>query len=898
MPPVHGGRRLPCPSRAGQAHEQGFAARSRSQPVQLVQLIVPAGERDDVGRQLRGHGRRWLGSRREVVAQHDLVHRGQRGTGVGAQLVPQCPADPVVPGESGGRAAHGVERADQRRGGRLVERVILGQLGQPGDRRGRVAGADLGLGPRHDRGRVFLAQRAADAFDPVTAQTGQWLALPEVEARAQHVPVASTHRAAEAEQVDLVGADVQPIGTGFPREPRTTRFSGFEGTADPGDVSLQRPAGLLRREVAPHPVHQRVDVDSATGFEQQHRQHRLLARLADRGGAPGDGQPNRPQDMELHVKTPAGETRPRARRLQGNSRISSPQHFHNFPTGGGEHYPRSTEDGKSGRCLLEEGTEMSTPYPARRRVTTRRRAAVALVAVGSTVLASALVGLSSGPAVASSHREAPLISSDPPVDNTDVYAFVSPDRPDTVTLIANWFPFEEPNGGPNFYPWATDAHYDINIDNDGDAKADLTYRWDFRTDDRRGNATFLYNDDPVTSLDDPDLLFRQTYTLSLIDRQRPGVTTLTNSGRVAPSNVGPASMPNYGVLRDQAITAIPGGGQSFAGQADDPFFLDLRVFDLLYGGDLSEVGQDTVAGYNVNTIALQVPKSALALRGNPTRNPVIGVWSDTERYSITLRTPGTQQSIGSEVQVSRLGNPLVNEVVVPAGLKDRFNSLLPEQDRTMPALVNRVTNPEVPALIERIYGIPAPATPRNDLVEIFLTGITTKSGGQIDDTLDLNSQLNNADVDPARFAPSEQLRLNTSIPPTAQPNRLGVLGGDLQGFPNGRRLADDALDISVQALEGAAVSGIVPALAAGDRVNQNNEVPFGTVFPYVALPNNTAVNSSSSGSGAVPPFGWPNFPTMPALTGLVAVALIGSGVVLYRRQSRGNAWQGAPAPAA
>ncbi|GAB3718260.1 DUF4331 domain-containing protein [Amycolatopsis oliviviridis] len=485
---------------------------------------------------------------------------------------------------------------------------------------------------------------------------------------------------------------------------------------------------------------------------------------------------------------------------------------------------------------------MAIPHPARRRHFSRRRAAVSVIAVTATVLAGTVAGLASGPALASSHREAPLISEDPPADNTDVYAFVSPDKPDTVTLIANWYPFEEPNGGPNFYPWATDAHHDINIDNDGDAKADLTYRWDFRTEDRRGNDTFLYNDDPVTSLDDEDLLFRQTYTLSVIHRDTGRTTNLVTNGKVAPSNVGAASMPNYGTLRNQAITAVPGGGQTFAGQADDPFFLDLRIFDLLYGKDLSEVGTDTVAGFNVNTLALQVPKSALTLANSPTRNPVIGVWSDTERTSITLRTPGAQRSFGPDVQVSRLGNPLVNEVVVPAGLKDRFNSLLPEQDRAVPALVNKVLNPEVPDLVQRIYGIPAPAKPRNDLFEIFLTGITKKSGDQIN--LDLNSQLNNADVDPARFAPSEQLRLNTSIPVTAQPNRLGVLGGDLQGFPNGRRLADDALDISVQALEGAAVTGIVKALAAGDRVDRN-DVQFGAKFPYVALPNTKAVNSSS-----------------------------------------------------
>ncbi|GLZ41942.1 hypothetical protein Acsp05_55660 [Actinokineospora sp. NBRC 105648] len=506
--------------------------------------------------------------------------------------------------------------------------------------------------------------------------------------------------------------------------------------------------------------------------------------------------------------------------------------------------------------------------------------AVALVAAGSTVLTGALVGLAPGTATASSHREAPLIAGDPPADNTDVYAFVSPDKPDTVTLIANWYPFQEPNGGPNFYPWATDAHYDINIDNDGDAKADLTYRWTFRTDDRRGKNTFLYDNGPVTSLDDPNLLFRQTYTLQVIDRYGHE-STVIRDGKVAPSNTGAASMPDYGALRDQATVDVPGGGKTYVGQADDSFFLDLRVFDLLYGGNLSEVGQDTLAGYSVNTIALQLPKSAVVLRGNPTRNPVIGVWSDTERKSMFI-SPGESHAFGPYVQVSRLGNPLVNEVVVPAGLKDKFNALTPDQDRKVPDLVNRVTDPELPKLIQGIYGLPAPATPRNDLVEIFLTGITTKAGGPI--AADLNSQLNNADVDPKRFNPSEQLRLNVSIPPAASPNRLGVLANDLQGFPNGRRLTDDVLDIAVQAVEGAAVSGIVPALAAGDKVNANDK-PFGTVFPYVALPGNTAVNQSSGDAAAVPAGGGSgHFPFQSLLGGLVAAVLIGSGVALFRRR--------------
>ena len=227
-------------------------------------------------------------------------------------------------------------------------------------------------------------------------------------------------------------------------------------------------------------------------------------------------------------------------------------------------------------------------------------------------------------------------------------------------------------------------------------------------------------------------------------------------------------MPDYGTLRDQAITALPGGWKIFAGQADDPFFLDLRVFDLLYGGDLSEVGQDTLAGYNVNTIALQVPFKDVALHGDANRNPVIGVWSTTERPRVRI-SGKTSATNGDWVQVSRLGNPLVNEVVVPAGLKDAFNSLTPDKDAAIPAVVDRVNDPEVPKLIEAIYKLPAPATPRNDLVEIFLTGITTKAGGPI--KADLNSQLNNADVNAKTFRPSEMLRLNLSV--SRRPTRTG-----------------------------------------------------------------------------------------------------------------------------
>ena len=456
--------------------------------------------------------------------------------------------------------------------------------------------------------------------------------------------------------------------------------------------------------------------------------------------------------------------------------------------------------------------------------------------------AGALLGAGTG--VASSHREAPLLLDAPPVDNTDVYAFVSPDKPDTVTLIANWLPFQEPAGSPNFYPWATDARYNLKIDNNGDAKADVTYRWTFKNVDKRGTKTFLHNDGPVESLGDENLLFRQTYTLQRIyGRGKP--QTLARDAPVAPSHVGDASMPNYAKLRAEAVVDLKGGKKSFVGQADDPFFLDLRVFDLLYGGDLSETGADTLTGFNVNSLALQVPASEVTRKGDP----VIGVWSTTSRPGMRVaKKDGTQQYSGKHVDVSRLGNPLVNEVVVPAGLKDAFNALAPRYDADVPAIAKRVTDPEVPRLIEKIYGIPAPKTPRDDLVSIFLTGIKglNKPAGTV--------------------RPAELLRLNTSIKPAKDPSRLGVLGKDNAGFPNGRRLADDVVDIALQALEGAVRTGkIVEPLAAGDKVDTNDKA-FGSSFPYVALPHSgstvrpgsvkggqTPAGASSAGTGGAAP---------------------------------------------
>ena len=223
-------------------------------------------------------------------------------------------------------------------------------------------------------------------------------------------------------------------------------------------------------------------------------------------------------------------------------------------------------------------------------------------------------GLAPSSVIASSHREAPLTAADPQIDNTDVYAFVSPDKPNTVSLISSWLPFQEPAGGPNFYMWAEKTNYDIHIDNDGDARADVTYRWRFNTKYRDPNS-FIYNNGPVTSLNDPNLLIRQTYDLWQIKGNNSN--KLLNNAPVAPSHVGDASMPNYNAdLFDAAVIDAGGDGKSWSwvGQSDDPFFLDLRVFDLLYGGDFSEVGDDTLEGFNVNTMAIQVPKSKFAGR--------------------------------------------------------------------------------------------------------------------------------------------------------------------------------------------------------------------------------------------------------------------------------------------
>ncbi|MGI9027298.1 MAG: DUF4331 domain-containing protein, partial [Candidatus Saccharimonadales bacterium] len=442
---------------------------------------------------------------------------------------------------------------------------------------------------------------------------------------------------------------------------------------------------------------------------------------------------------------------------------------------------------------------------------------------------------------AASHREAPLTSGDPKVDGTDFYSFVSPDKPDTVTFIANYSPFQNPPGGPNFYSFGDNAQYDINIDNNGDAKPDITYRYTFKTTVGDGN-TFLYNTGAIKSLDDPTWNIKQTYTLTKITAD--GSKVLGENIPTPPSNIGPTSTPNYDQLQQQAIKDV-NGVTTFAGQSDDPFFADLGgLFDLLTirkvpgnnGG-----GSDGLKGFSVQSIALQVPIKDLT-NGNtvPTdaKDPaaVVGSWTTAARQTTrVLGGDGTSKSNGKFVQVSRLGAPLVNEVVAPLAAKDLFNSSKPVDDAQF---ANAVTNPELGTLLNKLYDVKVPpqgkfgsAEARDDLVAIYLTGIpdlTAVKGG----------------------VPSEQLRLNVAVPVTKNPNRLGVLAEDNQGFPNGRRLADDVTDISIQAVAGAAYPIFHPDFKAdplatqlGDGVDSNDK-PFRNNFPYLALPESGFATTS------------------------------------------------------
>ena len=455
---------------------------------------------------------------------------------------------------------------------------------------------------------------------------------------------------------------------------------------------------------------------------------------------------------------------------------------------------------------------------------------------------------------ASSHREAPLITEDPVADNTDTYAFVNPTDPDRVTLIANWIPFENPAGGPNFYNFGEDVKYEINVDNNGDAVDDVTYEFTFSTHVKDPN-TFLYATGPITSLDDDTYNLFQTYTVAEVRNGQRRVI-----GRdlvVPPNNLGPVSTPDYADLAMQGVYNLSNEVVTFAGQRDEAFPIDLgAIFDL---GQLrpflpnyqpaprdAEPGINTTDGFNVHSIAIDVPKDRLTESDD---QPVIGVYSTTYRRRQVLRTPpnpaageipDTPFTSGPWVQVSRLGMPLVNEVVIPLKLKDAFNALDPRNDVAVfteaqaPPLatdgpIPLVTDPILAELIEDpLYGIETPDAPRDDLVQVYLTGIP-----------DVNQNVGDDESD----QPSEMIRLNTDIPPTGDdPNeqdRLGFLAGENDGFPNGRRLNDDVVDISLRAVAGGYPLtpdfNMEPNNQLSDGVDTNDK-DYLTEFPFIPHP--------------------------------------------------------------
>jgi Domain of unknown function (DUF4331) len=445
----------------------------------------------------------------------------------------------------------------------------------------------------------------------------------------------------------------------------------------------------------------------------------------------------------------------------------------------------------------------------------------------------------------SSHREAPEISKDPVADNTDVYAFVSPDHPDTVTLVANYIPLEGPAGGPNFFEFGDDVLYEIHIDNDGDGFAEITYQFGFETTLRNPN-TFLYNTGPIHSLEDPTWNKRQFYSVT---RVKNGHATLLGEKLASPPcNIGPFSTPKYEELAAAAIHHLPTGETVFAGQRAEGFYVDLgAVFDLLDLRPFQNLHVNPMAAapgvngtnrVNVHTMAIQVPKRMLTRdRSDPTnpRDPrsVIGVYASASRRKATiLESNGKIDEAGPWVQVSRLGNPLFSEVIIPLGLKDEWNSLPPQDDGRF---LSYVQHPEVPQLLPGLYPgvfphLAAYKKPRADLVAILLTGIPA---GVI-------SGFQNFTGD----TPADLLRLNMAIPPARKPNFLGILGGDLAGFPNGRRVIDDVFTIELRALAGITIPLVDPSFtpdAAASKVTDGLDPgsvasPFLTNFPYLGVP--------------------------------------------------------------
>jgi Domain of unknown function (DUF4331) len=444
----------------------------------------------------------------------------------------------------------------------------------------------------------------------------------------------------------------------------------------------------------------------------------------------------------------------------------------------------------------------------------------------------------------SSHREAPKILTDPTADNTDVYAYTAKDAPGSLTVVANWIPLEEPAGGPYFGKLDPKARYYVKIDNTGDGYEDVAYRWQFKQRFRNPNS-FLYAAPTVTTADDPDINFAQTYDLyreEYKNRRLKDVDRIANDVPVAPDNVGPKTIPNYEPVWLDAIAGVRGGGKTFVGPADDAFFVDLgSVFDGInidkpgrpgIGLGNQGGGRDDVSGYNTHSFVLQVPEAQVtrdgrSVSGTKASNAVVGVWATTERKRVSVLRDGRDRDVRQHwAQVSRLGNPLINEVIIPIGRKDKFNRTSPADDAAN--FGKFALNPEPARLLNALFGLGVRETGRTDIVQALLTGVPG---------------LTQIGRNPAA---ADTLKLNLGVPPATNENRFGVLAGDVAGFPNGRRLADDVTDIELRVIAGA----LLPAdqggkqIPLGDGIDMNDK-PFRSAFPYVALP--------SDGFGGLPP---------------------------------------------
>jgi hypothetical protein len=484
----------------------------------------------------------------------------------------------------------------------------------------------------------------------------------------------------------------------------------------------------------------------------------------------------------------------------------------------------------------------------------------------STIRLVALFLLIPAGLYASSHREAPITALDRTADVTDWYAFVSYDHPDRVTMILNVDPFLEPSNGPNYFPFDPNVLYEMKIDNNRDGVEDISFQIRFKTEIRQpgvftGYVGGIAGIPPITALDgsgSEGLSLRQTYTVTMI---RNGIASDVTAGRkliAVPSNVGPRTMPDYASLFNQGIYDLGKGIRVFAGTVDDPFFIDLgAAFDSLnfrmgVGGvlspsvdadDIHNYAPDAVAGFNVNSIVLEVPTTMLTvdgkLHGAGDKEAVIGTYGSTSRQRLTVRrSPNPLMSSGAFQQVQREGNSLINELIIGTGSKDRFSMDDPKNDVQF---ANYFLDPLLAHIFASI-GIPVPSAPRTDLLPLvqymapICPGCGPKDAGPIADLL----------------------RLNTGIAPTpvAKQKRLGFLAGDVAGYPNGRRLIDDVVDISARAVAGILLDPTRFGTPIGDGVQLNTE-GYGTTFPYV-LPANSGRESHHVGPGQEGCSGQPN----------------------------------------